>query len=335
MQESLYDVKNGRAVNWKGKKQKSISLGESYQRLGLDNKAMRVQKCGSYLVFKEFIDKTSKLYQADFCKVRLCPMCAWRRSKKIFGQVSKVMDYIEQNNKYKYIFLTLTVKNVPGDLLSEELDKLFYALKLLLDRKEFKAISRGWFRCLEVTHNWERDDYHPHFHMVIAVDEEYAQRDKQYIKHEQWIQLWRSCLGVDYDPIVDVRAIKPIGEDGKDYKKAVAEVAKYAVKANDLILELEDSQKQFMKMDEVREYCEKRTDEAVGIMDSALHNRRLIAFGGRFREVHRLLNLDDAVKGDLINTDNEDDIRSDLAYILVRYVWSNEFKDYLKIGEMV
>lgn len=49
-------------------------------------------------------------------------MCAWRRSLKIFGQVSKVMDHVEKNYNYRYIFLTLTVKNCYGEDLKDTLD---------------------------------------------------------------------------------------------------------------------------------------------------------------------------------------------------------------------
>lgn len=331
MQETLYDLKNGKIVNWKGRKIDSELLGESYFRLGMVSKAIRVQQCSSWLEFKEFTDGTKKLHKSDFCKVRLCPMCSWRRSKKVFGQVSKVMDYMELKEKYKYIFLTLTAKNVPGEVLSDEIDKYFYAFKLLVARKEFKKVVKGWFRCFEVTHNWQRDDYHPHFHIVLAVDEDYAQRDKQYIPHSQWVQLWKSCMGIDYDPSVKVNMIKPIGDNEKDYKKAVAEVAKYAVKAGDYIFNLVKEQESLMRIESVRKECEKLTDECVKIIDTALHNRRLIASGGKFKEIHKLLNLDDALDGDLINTDNEDEIRSDLAYILVRYVWKKNFKDYYKL----
>ncbi|MDI5829445.1 protein rep, partial [Salmonella enterica subsp. enterica serovar Kentucky] len=30
-----------------------------------------------------------------------------------------------------------------------------------------------------------------------------------YVKQYRWVELWRDCLRVDYDPNVDVRAVKP------------------------------------------------------------------------------------------------------------------------------
>ena len=65
-------------------------------------------------------------------------MCAWRRSLKIFGQVSKVMDHVEKNYNYRYIFLTLTVKNCYGEDLKDTLDLMTSAFNKMNQRKAFK-----------------------------------------------------------------------------------------------------------------------------------------------------------------------------------------------------
>lgn len=76
-------------------------------------KAYRVLDCGSYLEFKRFLlSGEFKLNGANFCKVRLCPMCSWGRELKIFAQTSKVMDKALELRDYRFIFLTLTYRNV-------------------------------------------------------------------------------------------------------------------------------------------------------------------------------------------------------------------------------
>lgn len=318
MQEFLRDKKNGKKVNWVKYKIDSLNLAASYLRIGLgfENKGYRVYSCGTYLEFKEYLNGELKLNKADFCKVRLCPMCSFRRSKKIFGQVSKVMDYLTINHDYKYLFLTLTVKNVEGSLLSSEIDNLFKGFNSMTKRKEFKKLSKGWFRCLEVTHNWERGDYHPHFHVVIAVSNSYFGGSGGYLSQKKWTELWKSCLNVDYNPIVDIRKVKSkLGKN--DYSKAVAEVAKYTVKASDYLYNIDGK------------VIAEMTDPVVTILDLALHNRRLVAFGGQFKEVHKKLTLDDCENGNLIHTDNENDIRNDLEYVIVRYNWNVGFQNYI------
>lgn len=315
-QEVLNDAKSGKRKDWKRYKVGSMSLSESYVRLGLLEKSYRVKECASWLHFRQDGDGL-RLHRADFCRVPLCPMCTWRRSLKIFGQVNKVMSYVQSVGKYKYLFLTLTLRNMPGDLLDSDLDKLFSGFHLMTKYKEFKGAVRGWFRCLEVTHNWERDDYHPHLHVILLVDEDYAQSGKVYITHKRWVKLWQSALKIDYEPSVRIQAVKSKSGEVGSYKNAVAEVAKYAVKSDDYISSLGS-----------------KTDEVVHVLDSALHRRRLIAFGGELKKAHKILNLDDTENGDLVNNEIGEELREDLNYVLVTYRWMPGLGNYfMKLGE--
>src|SRR5699024_12500105 len=63
-----------------------------------------------------------KLYRVWFCKSRLCPMCNWRRAMKHGIQSQKVVaEVIRREPKVRWLFLTLSVKNVyDGEERSEE-----------------------------------------------------------------------------------------------------------------------------------------------------------------------------------------------------------------------
>lgn len=316
--EFLQDLnpKTQKETDWKGKKLKTLDLSESYKRLKQNNKHQRVLNCGTFLEFRQYLDSgEKKLNYANFCKVRLCPMCSWRRSLKVFGQVSKVMNHIEQHHDYKYIFLTLTIKNCHGEYLKDTLDVMMSSFNKLARRKAFRIAAKGYFRGLEITHNKKDDTYHPHFHLVIAVNKSYFTDPKFYLSQKKWTSMWKSCLGVNYTPIVDVRTVKG------DYKKAVAEISKYSVKSSDIIAK-----------DSLGEIDETYTDSIVKTLDNALAYRRLISFGLLFKEVHRKLKLDDTEDGDLTHTDN-DDIRNDLAYMLLRYRWGIGHRNYVLIGQ--
>src|SRR5699024_5597102 len=154
----------------------------------------------------------------------------------------------------------------------------------------------------------------PHFHMILAVNDSYFKDTRIYLTQNDWTELWKSCLKVDYTPVVDVRRIKENKE--KDFGKVVAETAKYTVKPED-----------FLIRDEKGNIKENVTDEVVKTLDRALHRKRLTAFGFIFKEVHKELNLDDTEEGDLINTENED-IREDLTNIILRYQWNIGIKNY-------
>ena len=341
--EILKDTKNGKDNNWKERKKSTLDLAASYKRIG-SNKYYRVLDCSTFLEFRLTTVNDLKLTNANFCKVRLCPMCSWRRSLKIFGQVSKVMDHVEENYNYRYIFLTLTVKNCYAEDLRDTLDLMTKAFNGMTRRKAFKQAIKGYFRSLEITYNKEmfitdkmyyskkyyRDNgfkigdknpnyntYHPHFHMILAVNDSYFNDPKYYLSQEDWTNLWKSSLKVDYTPIVDVRRIKE--DENKGFGKAVAETAKYTVKADD-----------FLIRDEKGNIQENLTDEVVETLDYALHRKRLTSFGFIFKEIHKKLNLDNAEDGDLTNTDNEE-LREDLTNIILRYQWNIGIKNYVLV----
>ena len=316
----------------------ALKLKDLYLRLGNEAKASRLNQCASFLSFKG-----SKLHKAIFCKVRLCPLCTMRRSEKVFHQVSRIMNVIEKDKEYssyKFIFLTLTVKNVPGAELSAALDKIFLGFNQLTKYKALKDISKGWFRTLEVTHNWDRDDYHPHLHMIIAVDGRYITEKKDYITHDEWKRLWQKAMDLDYDPFVYVRVVRPNlakikKEDKESIKRssAVAEVSKYSVKDDDFLSVWtinEKKKKKYLKPKnkEEKEAFTQRLMSAVSVLDSALHKRRLAAFGGIFKKIHKELDLGDPVDGDLLNTDAEE-IREDLKDIIKCYHWNVGVGNYV------
>ena len=325
--QPLIDINsNGKVTDWQGKKLKTIELAESYRRLGEEfkNKHIRVRDCGTFLEFKKYInDNSMKLNQANFCKVRLCPMCSWRRSLKIYGQVSKIMNEVVKYEDLEFIFLTLTTRNCEGQDLSNTIDNIFNAFNKMTKRGKFKKAVKGYFRALEVTHNLNYmsdwfDSYHPHLHCILVVNKSYFKKPGIYITQEEWTSLWKDVLKVDYTPIVDVRRFKD--RNGKGIEKSIAETAKYTVKSDDYIIH----------DDLTNEVIEHLTDDAVFILDKALAHRRLTAFGGILKEYHKKLNLDDAEYGDLVNTDNEE-LREDLEYIIERYSWNIGYKQYLRV----
>lgn len=333
--EFLSDKKaDGKERPWKEKKIYNELLTESYERLGFDNKSLRAEKCGKVLEFKVFEDGTIKLHNANFCQIRLCAMCNWRREIKIFAQLSKVVEQVE-NKGYRFIFLTLTCENVDGEGLISAINNLFKSYDRLFKLKQVKKALKGYFRALEITHDVERkitkkmykerkeyynsrllkvgdmnpnfNRYHPHFHVMIAVNKSYFTDKDYYIKQADWVNIWQQSLRVDYTPIVDVRTVRNINNKG------IKEVAKYTVKDTDFIV----------KQDKPL------TDETIATLDEALAYRRLIAYGGIMKEIHKELNFNEDVNAD-VNISEDGEI-TDLQYILKRFEWNIGYKNYVLI----
>lgn len=304
---------------WSDKKNKSLLVAKSYQRLGYFDKFKKIEECGTFLEFKRFTNNDLKLNTANFCKVRLCPMCSWRRSLKIFGQVSKIMNVATADSENAFLFLTLTIRNCTPSELPKALDLILKGYDTMFKRKKVKQVILGAFRALEITHNTNvysksYDTYHPHLHCILMVKKSYFNcRSGSYIKQSEWVDLWKSCIDVDYEPIVH---IEKINDNSKNIEKAVAETAKYSVKDSDLIvsdLELQD--------------------KTISVLDESLSGRRLISFRGSFAKIQKDLKLDDAMDGDLVNCDIDDEINKDLEFVIERYRWHIGYRNYVLLDD--
>lgn len=186
-------------------------------------------------------------------------MCSWRQSKKDALKISILLKYIQEEFKYEFIFLTLTAPNVGGSALGDEIKKYNNSFKKLMQLKQVKKISKGYVRKLEVTYNQERDDYHPHFHVMISVTKSYF-KNKDYIKKKQWLELWQQCMNDSLITQVDVKKMDTSNE------KAIAEIAKYGAKDADYL----------------------QSQEVFDVFYAALKGKQLITYSGVFKDALKL-----------------------------------------------
>src|SRR5699024_1238119 len=94
----------------------------------------------------------------------------------------------------------------------------------LMQRKEVKQIVKGYARKLEITYNEERDDYHPQFHVLIAVDKNYFNNSWSYIKRDRWLELWQQVTNNPLMTQVDVRKVRSLKGN------RIFEIAEYSAK---------------------------------------------------------------------------------------------------------
>lgn len=273
-------------------------------------KAQRLKECATELSFIPQDNGRMKLETANFCRVRLCPMCGWRRGLKVFAHTKSIMDGINSERQLSYILVTLTCKNVPGEELGATIDSFMIAWDRMIKCKRVKQAIKGFYRGMEITHNIDfkskdYDTFHPHFHCVFAVNPSYF-TSRDYITQHEWTSLWKRSMRLDYTPIVDVRRIKG------STAEAVSEVAKYAVKSADYIIP-EDWD---------------LTIDTVRLLDKVLNKRRFVAYGGIFKEWHKKLNLDDEQDGDLVCFDSAHETKATVSKVW--YSWSTGYNQYIK-----
>lgn len=350
----LSDVResDGKERPWQDKKERSLKMADVFHEAGLEKKAIRMCTCGNVLVFNEE-QNGIKLAWAQFCQVRLCPMCTWRRSLKIATQNKQIVETANQRQRLRWIFLTLTIKNVQGEELKGTINHLMKSWNRFMGYKRVEESNIGWFRGLEITRDKHKkiskkrykknpkyydsigvkagdenpnyNTYHPHFHVLIAVSPTYFK--KGYIKQSEWTSLWKKAIQVDYTPIVDVRPVKAKKnkksifesiheiENAIEEQNAVFEVSKYPVKDTDVV-DLDNKEE---------------SAEVVKILDAALQYKRLIAYGGLLKDIKKELGLSDAEAedADLIQIDEsqQDEIAEEVQQVTA--YWHFGLKNYV------
>ncbi|NEF78969.1 protein rep [Staphylococcus aureus] len=213
------------------KKQRNQVFQKFIKRHIGENQMDLVQDCNTFLSF--VADKTlekQKLYKANSCKNRFCPVCAWRKARKDALGLSLMMQYIKQQEKKEFIFLTLTTPNVQNEQLEDEIKHYNKSFKKMVERKKVKSIIKGYVRKLEITYNKKRDDYNTHFHVLIAVNKSYFTDKRYYISQQEWLDLWRDVTGISEITQVQVQKIR------QNNNKELYEMAKYSGKDSDYLI---------------------------------------------------------------------------------------------------
>lgn len=259
---------------------------------GMQKKVDKLLSCGDWvhgdIVQDNRGDKHLKITHANFCKVRLCPMCQWRRGAKCQTQMIQTLDHINRKSDFgiRYVFITLTVPNPDGDHLKEKIDQMQEGWKTLTNSyRKMRRSMLGYYRSLEITYNPEADTYHPHFHAIVAVDIDYFNNPDKYIERDELLQAWRDAMDDQTISQVDIRAFK--GTNLKQMLKSLQETCKYICKPSGL-LNPDD-------MD--------TTARVVETVHLAIERRRLLSFGGIIAKARRELGLTSVERQDADLTD--------------------------------
>lgn len=234
-----------------------VNIAKMLQR---DRRSEHIQVCGSMLQFLKERNLVSeeirrRLVKGNFCKYRFCPMCQWRKARKVCREVlGRLRTIDEQHNGVALLFLTLTIKNEPLTELNSTVKHLSQAFQRLQQSKQYKSAVYGSIRAIEfLGDNTEQGECHPHFHCLLVVPKSYF-TSRYYINFEEWTNLWQRSLRVDYRPIINVQRVKP-KEKMSAIVAAALEVVKYSVTSSDLEkLSKEDFQELDKQTRNIRQY---------------------------------------------------------------------------------
>lgn len=231
--------------------------------------AARYYNCGTTIALQN-----GKIKSANFCRDRLCPMCAYRRSQKMFSQnmavYQKIKDY---HPNYRQLFLTLTVPNVKLWQLKETLRRMSASWNRLRNHRRFKDEPIvGYCKKLEITYNKETNTYHPHYHVMLTL-KGWASPIQYYV---HW---WSKSYQMGRQLVCYVEAVK--GD-----AKSVSEMSKYMTKSDDVLDSLADLDRD-------------AAEEKWYMFRAAIFSVREITYGGIWRQYRRELGFVDIDDDDL------------------------------------
>lgn len=247
--------------------------------------AYAVEDCASYVGFVD-IAGHAKVASANFCRRRLCNICVWRRQSKFVAQTFPVIQALRESG-YRFIFATASLPNVPLERLSATIDQMLLAYDLLLKRRKVKRSWEGKIRALEVTYNRERNDFHPHIHMLVAVRPEYFTDPSLYITLDEFRDIWTESLREEFHSILDCK-LQAVTDDGAE----VVETVKYSFKGT-------------------------KDSNAIEGYFRALKGRRLISFSGVIAKQRRFFKMTDFEN--ILTDDFERPKDSPLTYQLYKF----------------
>lgn len=243
-QQFLSDYSQRDAV-WDIRKALADEISQIYAQVAEYEKlSQRIKECSGLLLFNWQRDQETgknrlRLRGAQFCRVRYCSICQWRRSLMLQARFFEALPgIVSQFPTARWVFLTLTLKNCPIEELGTTLVHMNKSWQRFIERKDLSSVL-GWIRTTEVTR--ARDGKaHPHFHTLMMVPSTWF-HGQNYIKQSIFVDLWQKSLRVDYKPVVDIRNVKakfssdPSSQFTKEMQGAIAETIKYSTKSKHMI----------------------------------------------------------------------------------------------------
>ena len=185
-----------------------------------EERGKRINECGTYIGITE-IENVAHIVKSNFCRDRLCSVCAWRRQAKFIAQTMPILNKFAED--YRFLYITLTMKNCIIEDVKKSVDELLAGFHRLTMKRKYKRVFKGLIRSIEITYNEDTNMIHPHIHILAVVDRDYFSNPNKYISQSELQIDWKKSMRIDYEPVVDVRAVDDTGS-------GAVETLKYSLK---------------------------------------------------------------------------------------------------------
>lgn len=200
--------------------------------IGQDRPAA-ILTCGTYTLGTECPECGAfHVYSTSLCRDRLCPVCAWKSSRRLFYRAVAAIQTLESEYSHQYLHCVLTLQHSKRDCLRDLLNVLTRAYGRFRRFSAMKSVD-GSLRSIEITHG--EHGFHPHVHAILTVP-----RTAAHITEDAVRDAWRRALNSEYSPQVDLTEAYSADAEG-DVFSAVAKACKYALKPG-MLPELDDAE---------------------------------------------------------------------------------------------
>ena len=326
------------------KKRGNQEVFEMIEKHLTEKGSKRFEACGNWIEFFADVEVNKlKVYKADFCNNRFCPICMWRKAHLDAMKISVLLDYLEREKNRAFVFATFTAPNADADGLVPLLKKFDTGFKNLMQTDDIERMNDGYVRKLEITYNGDEeitpeyyaraqgyldrkglgvgdpnpnvDTYHPHLHCIFSVTRGYFSGGR-YIKRDRWLELWRHVMGDDSITQVDVRRL------------VRGDTAKASGEFDDKGTGRKGRRKLYRDgFREIAKYAATHDDftysqNVFDVFYKALFKRRILTFGGSFAEANRLY------KKKMLEHYKTEDVTE---YVwLIAYNWYQRYEETLR-----
>jgi plasmid rolling circle replication initiator protein Rep len=156
-------------------KSKFITVGFIYDLINIHSPLEKSYWNTIHCVENLFYNPENNKITGKYCNNRWCLVCNRIRTAKLLngymGEISKFQDKT---------FLTLTIPNVQDNVLEDSIKEMARNFREILNNVARKQkIKIDGIRKIECTYNLTRNDFHPHYHVLIDGREkaEFMQRE--------------------------------------------------------------------------------------------------------------------------------------------------------------
>lgn len=212
--------------------------------------------------------KHKKLLYTETCGNRWCLRCMQRKALSDALEIYTLANYLYTEKNYRFLFITLTAPNCSGNDLRDTISQFNKGVDRLFKREPYRSDFKAWITKVETTYNVKRKDYHPHLHVLVAVDKRYLKDSDRFVSNDRLRKDWREVFGDDTITQVDIKQAS--GRTKKKRMKSVLELAKYTAKPSHYL----------------------RDQKVFDTFFDAMKNRQALRFCGEFSELHKMYDLD-------------------------------------------